>query len=243
MRHLVISDIHANLPALEAVLAHAAPFGRVWCLGDIAGYGPDPNECVERLREFPLTSLAGNHDWAIIGKLELGYFNRDARAACVWTRRVLTAENRAFLESLPAKIEEDGYTLAHGSPGQPIEEYIIDPLSASENFNAFDTTVCLVGHTHWPTAFFRPDGFDQTCLQIAPMWNRSFQLNSGRWIINPGSVGQPRDGDPSACYALLDTAAGEWEYRRVMYPIEETQRRMRDARLPARLIERLSQGH
>ncbi len=243
MRYLVISDIHANLPALDAVLAEATPFDRIWCLGDITGYGPYPNECIMRLREFPLTSLVGNHDWAIIGKLDLGYFNREARTACVWTRNALTPENRVFLESLPAITIEHDYTLAHGSPGQPIEEYLLDPLAAAQNFGNFETRVCLVGHTHWPVAFFQAEGFEHLCIQIAPQWNEPIALNSGRWIINPGSVGQPRDGDPSACYALLDIETGEWEYRRVAYPVEETQRRMREARLPARLIERLSQGH
>jgi predicted phosphodiesterase len=243
MRYLIISDIHANLPALEAVLADAAPFERIWCLGDITGYGPFPNECIARLREFPLVSLAGNHDWAVIGKLDLSSFNREARAAVVWTRLALMPENKAFLESLPSLLVEDDYTLAHGSPSQPIEEYILDPLAAEQNFNAFKTRVCLVGHTHWPMAFFRADGLERMCLQIAPQWNERIKINTGRWIINPGSVGQPRDGDPDACYALLDPEAGEWTFRRARYPFEETQARMRQFKLPARLIERLSHGH
>src|SRR5512147_1975824 len=139
MRYLVISDIHSNLAALNAVIADAGSFDRIWCLGDITGYGPDPNECIARLREFPLTTLAGNHDWAVIGKLDLGYFNREARAAVVWTRLALMPENKAFLESLPSFIETEGYTLAHGSPSQPIEEYILDPLAAEQNFNMLRT--------------------------------------------------------------------------------------------------------
>ena len=242
MRYLILSDIHANLPALAAVLADAAPFDRIWCLGDITGYGPFPNECIARLREFPLVSLAGNHDWAAIGRLALNYFNREARAAVVWTRLALLPENKAFLASLPSLLVEEGYTLAHGSPSQPVEEYILDPLAAGQNFDAFQTRVCLVGHTHWPVAFFRADGLGQVCLQIAPPWNERLKINTGRWIINPGSVGQPRDGDPDACYALLDIEAGEWTFRRVRYPFEETQMRMRQFRLPARLIGRLAQG-
>lgn len=243
MRYLIISDIHANLPALEAVLADAAPFDRVWCLGDIVGYGPYPNECIARLRDLPLTTLAGNHDWAAIGRLELGYFNREARAAVVWTRLALMPDNKAYLESLPTMLVEADYTLAHGSPGQPVEEYIVDLLSAEQNFNLFKTRVCLVGHTHWPVAFFRSNGVERMCIQIAPQWNERIKINTGRWIINPGSVGQPRDGDPAASYALLDPDAGEWEYRRVAYPFEETQARMRHFKLPERLIERLSHGH
>jgi len=243
MRYLVISDIHANLPALEAVLADAAPFEQVWCLGDIVGYGPYPNECIARLRDLPLTTLAGNHDWAAIGRLDLDYFNREARAAVAWTRLALMPENKAYLESLPTMLVESDYTLAHGSPGQPIEEYIVDLLSAEQNFYQFKTRVCLVGHTHWPVAFFRANGLERMCVQIAPQWNERIKIDTGRWIINPGSVGQPRDGDPSASYALLDPAAGEWEYRRVAYPFEETQARMRHFRLPEGLIERLSHGH
>jgi diadenosine tetraphosphatase ApaH/serine/threonine PP2A family protein phosphatase len=243
MRYLIVSDIHANLPALNAVLAAAASFDRIWCLGDIVGYGPFPNECIARLREFPLVSLAGNHDWAAIGKLDLGYFNREARTAVAWTRAMLTPENKDFLESLPSTTVENGFTLAHGSPSQPIEEYILDPLSAEQNFRMFKTQVCLVGHTHWPIAFFRADGLEHICIQIAPQWNNAILLKNGRWIINPGSVGQPRDGDPSACYALLNVETGEWEYRRVPYPVEETQARMRQHKLPDRLIERLSIGH
>lgn len=243
MRYLIISDIHANLPALEAVLADAGSFDRVWCLGDIVGYGPYPNECIERLRALPLTALAGNHDWAAIGRLDLGYFNREARAAVVWTRLTLMPENKAYLESLPSMLVEADYTLAHGSPGQPIEEYILDLLSAEQNFQHFKTRVCLVGHTHWPIAFHRAEGLERHCIQVAPDWNRPVQLNGGRWIINPGSVGQPRDGDPAACYALLNPESGEWTYRRVPYPVEETQARMRHFRLPDRLIERLSIGH
>jgi predicted phosphodiesterase len=243
MRYLVISDVHANLPALEAVLADAAPFDRIWCLGDITGYGPFPNECIARLREFPLVSLAGNHDWAAIGKLDLGNFNREARAGVIWTRLALMPDNKAFLEGLPSLLVEDGYTLAHGSPSQPIEEYILDPLAAEQNFNMFKTRVCLVGHTHWPMAFLRADGLERMCLQIAPHWNARIKINIGRWIINPGSVGQPRDGDPDACYALLDLKASEWTFRRVRYPLEETQARMRQFKLPERLIERLSHGH
>ncbi len=243
MRYLVISDVHANLPALNAVLADAAPFDHIWCLGDITGYGPYPNECIARLREFPLTTLAGNHDWAVIDKLDLGYFNREARAAVAWTKLALMPENKAFLAGLPSLLVDGDYTLAHGSPSQPIEEYILDPLSAEQNFNMFKTRVCLVGHTHWPVAFFRATGLERMCIQIAPQWNERLKINLGRWIINPGSVGQPRDGDPDACYALLDTDTSEWTYKRARYPFEETQARMRQFKLPDRLIERLSIGH
>jgi predicted phosphodiesterase len=243
MRYLVISDIHANLAALNAVIADAGVFDRIWCLGDLTGYGPDPNECLERLREFPLTTLAGNHDWAVLGRLDLDEFNRDARAACLWTRQRLAATNRAFLESLPVAVEEAGYTLVHASPSEPVEEYVLDALTAEYNFSRFDTPVCLVGHSHWPLAFMQPDDSKGLCVQIRALYFQPFRFNGGKWIINPGSVGQPRDGSPDASYAILDVIEGVWEYRRVVYPVEETQRKMRQYHLPARLIERLGQGH
>ena len=242
MRYLVLSDIHANLAAFEAVLADAGQFDRIWCLGDVVGYGPDPNECVARLREFPHISLAGNHDWAVLGKLDLRFFNSDARQSCLWTRYTLSSDNRAYLQTLPPVTIEEGYTLAHGSPSQPIEEYILDPVSAEYNFGAFNTRVCLVGHTHWPTAFFQANGSSRFCEPRPPQWNRAISLNGGRWIINPGSVGQPRDGNPDAAYALLEVETGRWEYRRAAYPVQETQRRMREHGLPKRLVERLAQG-
>ena len=242
MRYLVISDIHANLTALETVLSDAGSFDRIWCLGDITGYGPDPNECIMRLREYPLTSLAGNHDWAVLGKVDLDGFNLDARAACLWTRMRLTPENRVFLESLPIKIEEDGYTLAHASPSEPVEEYVLDALAAEYNFTRFATRVCLIGHTHWPIAFLQPDGAPRVCLQVRPLVHRPFKLAGGRWLINPGSVGQPRDGDPAASYALLDIETGQWEYRRASYPVKEVQQRMKQYKLPTRLVERLTHG-
>lgn len=242
MRYLIISDIHANLAALDAVLADAGSYDKVWHLGDLVGYGPDANEVIDRLRQLPHFSLAGNHDWAALGKLNLRYFNGDARESALWTQKNLTPDNRAYLERLMPIALEEGYTLAHGSPNQPIEEYILDPLTAEFNFSIFTTAVCLVGHTHWPTAYFMAQATDRLCVQRSPQWNQSIALDSGRWIINPGSVGQPRDGNPDAAYGLLDLQAGTWEHRRANYPVEVTQKKMRDLKFPNRLIERLAHG-
>jgi diadenosine tetraphosphatase ApaH/serine/threonine PP2A family protein phosphatase len=245
MRHLILSDIHANFSALEAVLEDAGDFDLIWCLGDTVGYGPDPNECVARLREFPHVNLSGNHDWAALGKIDLRGFNSDARLSAEWTQQRLDPGARAYLQALPPSRVESGYTLAHGSPRQPIWEYILDPMTATHNFGAFSTVICLVGHTHIPAMYFMPgqasDG--RPCESRTPLWNQAMHLNSGRWIVNPGSVGQPRDGNPDASYALLELEQGLWEYRRVRYPVQETQRRMREQGLPSRLIERLAQGH
>lgn len=245
MRYLVLSDIHANLSALDAVLEDAGEFDFLWCLGDVIGYGPDPNECVARLREFPHISLSGNHDWAALGRIDLRGFNTDARTSAEWTQAQLDPAARAYLQALPPSRVESGYTLAHGSPRQPIWEYILDPVTASHNFSAFDTVICLVGHTHVPAMYFMPDGAqdDRHCESRGPELDHPFHLNSGRWIVNPGSVGQPRDGNPDAAYAMLDLDNNTWEYRRVRYPVRDTQRRMREQGLPSRLIERLAQGH
>ena len=244
MRYLVLSDIHANLAAFEAVLEDAGDFDFIWCLGDVIGYGPDPNACVACLREFPHISLSGNHDWAALGKLDLRAFNTDARLSAEWTQKQLDPGARAYLHDLPPSRVESGYTLAHGSPRQPVWEYILDPVTATLNFGAFDTVICLVGHTHIPAMYFMPEGAGdrRRCQVRAPQLNRPVHLNSGRWIVNPGSVGQPRDGNPEASYAMLDLDEKRWEFRRVRYPVEETQRRMREQGLPARLIERLAHG-
>jgi len=242
MRYLVISDIHANLAALNAVIADAGAFDRIWCLGDLTGYGPDPNECLDRLREFPLTTLAGNHDWAVLGRLDLDEFNRDARAACLWTRQRLTPANREFLESLPVFVEEAGYTLVHASPSEPVEEYVLDSLTAEYNFDRFDTPVCLVGHSHWPVAFMQPEGASGLCVQVRAPYFQPFKFNGGKWLINPGSVGQPRDGNPKAAYVVYDLDEGSIEIRRLDYDIPKAQAKIRAVGLPERLAERLAHG-
>lgn len=243
MRCLVISDIHANLAALEAVLADAAPFDRIWCLGDLVGYGPDPNECIERIREFDHVCIAGNHDWAALGKLDLNQFNSDARAANAWTHEQLTPTNRLYLERLPTKRFEDGFLLVHGSPREPIWEYVLDIDQAAANFNQFKTAICLVGHTHVPLGFVHDQDSDEYHMLIPP-YPEPVRLSNPhmRMILNPGSVGQPRDGDPRASYAILDTEAQTWELHRVAYPVEATQQRMRTQNLPLRLIQRLEIG-
>ena len=241
MRYLVVSDIHANLVALEAVLADAGDFDAIWCLGDVVGYGPDPNACVTLLRRYELTCLAGNHDWAALDRLDLTSFNADARAAVTWTQRMLSIDALDFLESLPSFIEDGVFALTHGSPRQPVWEYILDPLVASVNFGYFDSLYCLVGHTHAPV-IFEQDLAGNTCLAHAPLYGVEIPLGDARLIINPGSVGQPRDSDPRSAYGIVDLDAMTWEHRRVEYDIEETQNRMRQHGLPHRLIARLKYG-
>lgn len=241
MRVLIISDIHANLVALETVLAEAKnQWDVMWCLGDVIGYGPDPNECAAILQEQAQIVLSGNHDWAVLGKIDINTFNRDARIAIAWTQEIITEQTREYLDKLPAMIIRDPFTLAHASPRYPVWEYILDKGTAAINFAYFDTPWCLVGHTHTPVIFEEVDG-----LRVAihaPNYQGGLHLNGNRLIINPGSVGQPRDSDPRAAYAILDTDKMVWEYKRVAYPVEQTQERMRQHGLPQRLVARLEYG-
>ncbi|MDZ7295974.1 MAG: metallophosphatase family protein [candidate division KSB1 bacterium] len=241
MRYLILSDVHANLVALEAVLADAPAFDKIWCLGDLVGYGPSPNECIERIQDFSHLSLAGNHDWAALGKLDLGNFNTDARVANAWTQAELHPAARQYLDELPTFLEQEGFYLAHASPREPVWEYVLDASVAYANFAYFSTSVCLVGHTHIPL-IFELDEQRNRCETIFPPSFEPLTLDQHRLIINPGSVGQPRDGDPRASYALLDTESLTWELRRVAYPVEVTQERMRARGLPRRLIDRLEIG-
>lgn len=242
MRVLIISDIHANLAAFETVLADAAnEWDVIWFLGDLVGYGPDPNECVDLLREHPHVALSGNHDWAVLNKLDIEGFNREARTAIEWTQATITEDARSYLESLPAMTQEGNFTLAHASPRQPVWEYILDAYTAAVNFIYLETPVGFVGHTHVPVIY--EERGRNTITTHLPNYHEPLQFSkSSRLIINPGSVGQPRDSDPRAAYGLLDTEAKTWQFRRVAYPIRTTQARMREHDLPERLIARLSYG-
>ncbi len=247
MRYLIISDIHSNLAAFEAVLADAGSFDQVWCLGDVVGYGPDPNECVERLRDLPHICVVGNHDWAALGNMDTEDFNPDAKKACLWTREQLSPSNLEYLATLPKRLVEGDFTLVHGSPHQPIWEYILNPSIAQANFEHFDTRFCLVGHTHVPVVYRHSNqACDGPTSSRAQGGEGETAVGEERLIINPGSVGQPRDGDPRASYVILDAdperSAPTLEYRRISYPVEITQQRMAEEDLPMRLIMRLSYG-
>lgn len=263
MRVLVLSDIHANLVALETVLADAAGrYDTIWCLGDVVGYGPAPNECVEIVEAEADLCVIGNHDWAVLGRpgLDVEQFNPWARAAVEWTQGQMTSRSRAFLDSLAAEPVEPegsgGILVTHASPREPVSEYVQSPEVALENFSYFENKMCLVGHTHKPAIFrwqlrkifsrrgsrngiplhvdfLRP--YEAQCVRLT-------LTDLERLILNPGSVGQPRDSDPRAAYALLDIEAQTWEQRRVAYPVDLTQSQMRVANLPRRLIDRLTFG-
>ncbi len=239
MRLGIVSDVHSNLPALEAVLADMGQVDELWCLGDTVGYGPYANECIDLLRERDCLMIAGNHDWGCAGKITLDDFNLDARWACEWARDTVSPENLAYLESLPLTRTEGDFTLAHGTPHEPIWEYMAYPSTARLSFHYFSSRYCLVGHTHVPLVFLdagtRPETFH-------PGPSAPFTLDATRAILNPGSVGQPRDGSPDAAYAIIDTEEAVMAFRRVPYDVAAVQARMTKLGFPERLIKRLAYG-
>ena len=243
MRIAVLSDIHANLPALEAVVADLPTVDEVWVLGDTVGYGPQPNEVIVTLQEMGARAVMGNHDGAAIGTVDPAYFNPDARAAIEWTTATIDENTRAYIASLPEVRRDGALTAVHGSPRDPIWEYITGPSIAAANLEAFDTRLCLFGHTHLPIAYQEEDGNVVSTLGIP---GDSTRIGGNRALLNPGSVGQPRDGLRDAAYAILelDGSAEDdaFAFRRVPYDIDRTQRLMREVGLPARLAERLGYG-
>jgi len=241
MRILVISDIHGNLPALDAVLQEAGPVDATWCLGDLVGYGPNPNECIERVRSLPnLICVLGKHDAAALGQIDLQAFNHEARFSVNWTQDHLNSDSLEFLCNLPEIEEYGNVTLAHGSPRNPIWEYLLDTHTAAVNFEFFETKICLVGHTHLPIAYYWLNGNHKTEWKIIPVGEPTRII--GRTILNPGSVGQPRDHDPRAAYGIYDPVENVWEAHRLSYDVSEVQRRIYAAGLPARHAIRLGEG-
>jgi putative phosphoesterase len=240
MRILVLSDIHGNLVALERVLEHAGAVDAVWCLGDLVGYGAQPNECVERVAALPnLACVRGNHDAAILGHFDLDAFNSEARASIGWTNDHLHKPARSFLEQLPALITLEKVTLVHGSPRSPEWEYILDLYTAEQNLNEMETPLCFVGHTHQPMAFFFGENGRTQWLVPRPEVLLRFRLPV---ILNPGSVGQPRDHDPRAAYAIFDSEESTWQSFRVAYDVLAAQDRIYSAGLPVRHALRLQGG-
>lgn len=239
MRVLIVSDVHANLRALDAVLEAAGSVDAVWHLGDVVGYGPDPDAVVDRLRSRGAVGVRGNHDAAALGGREIEQFNAYARRAMEWTRDAIREETRAWLADLPERLMIGQFTLVHGSPRDPIWEYISSGPVARANLSAFETAYCLHGHTHVPAAFRDDDG---RLTSIAPAGGSSLVLDSRRVLLNPGSVGQPRDGIATASYLVLDLERRETRWRRAAYDIGATQAAMTALGLPAPLVARLKHG-
>jgi predicted phosphodiesterase len=237
----VISDVHANLPALEAVLAaiDAAGPDELWCLGDLTGYGADPARCTEVVLERADVCLAGNHDMVITGEIGLEAFSSDARSAAEWTMQVLSGDDLERLRSLEPKGERGGVELYHGSIRDPVWEYVIDDRTAAVCLELQGTPLALIGHSHVPLAY----GYagEKFLGGLAGAGTR-LDTSPGPFLLNPGSVGQPRDGDPRAAYMTLDLDAGTAEWHRIDYDVRAAQTAIRDVGLPLRLGARLAEG-
>jgi len=280
MRCAILSDIHGNNDALGAVLEdiaaismqHYTPIEDIWCLGDLVGYGPEPSTCIGLVRACAELCIAGNHDWVAAGKAAAAEFTGAAAISVAWTSQRLSREESTYLAELPQLVVAGDFTLAHGSPSNPIWEYLLTPAAAQRNFPAFETRFCLVGHTHLPAIFLTPE--QQPSVRVHPSATALLTLDAADWptqgrleavttesactrlipqpgpwvppagyraIINPGSVGQPRDHDARAAYVIYDSERG-FEFRRVPYDIGATQRKLRAYGLPERLGMRLAEG-
>ncbi|HEV7132973.1 MAG TPA: metallophosphoesterase family protein [Gaiellaceae bacterium] len=241
MRVAVLSDIHGNLVALEAVLTalDTDPPDEVWCLGDLVGYGARPSECCRAIEARASICLAGNHDLAVRGTIDLLEFSGDAGAAASWTRTVLTGEARAYLDRLEPQGARADVALFHASARDPVWEYVLSDEAALATLALTEEPIVLVGHSHAALQVSLAD--DTLAGGLAPA-GTELDLTQGRALLNPGSVGQPRDGDPRAAYLLLDLDERTASFRRVDYDIERTQREIRDAGLPEALAARLASG-
>lgn len=242
MRYAVFSDVHGNLEALQAVLDEIKRlrYDRLVFLGDIVGYGANPNEVIEIVKSIvdrPLT-LAGNHDYAAAGLTDITYFNPSAREAILWTEECLTEKNMEYLRGLKVNLTYEGLTFVHSSPKEPDKwHYIINISDAVENFNFFDTKICFIGHSHVPMIMEKDGDGDIT------IYKGEKRLNRGcRYIINTGSVGQPRDRDPRSSFAVYDSETETIEIKRVSYNIDRAQEKILEEGLPVQLANRLSYG-
>jgi predicted phosphodiesterase len=244
MRIAIVSDVHSNLPALDAVLRHAEKeraLDSVWSLGDVVGYGPQPNEVIGRLTEHAVSAVSGNHDLAASGQIGTDEFNGDAAIACAWNAAKLTENSSGFLSGLPSVVTPpEQCVFCHGSLRDPTWEYMVTEEAAEAQFELMQVSWSFVGHTHIPLTIERLANGQIRARK--PESGDTIQLKDRRLILNPGGVGQPRDGDPRASYAIFDTEEEVVRFWRVPYPIEETQKLMSVAGLPRRLIERLSVG-
>lgn len=237
----VISDVHANWHALEAVLEEIEREepDELWCLGDLVGYGPRPNRCCAAVERRSAVCLAGNHDLGVLGTIDLDEFTGDAVVAASWTRGVLAEGSRAFLESLSSSGAREGVELFHASPRDPVWEYVLSAEAAAAALELTEAPLVLVGHSHVPLTIALQESVLDGGLAAG---GTETELNPGRRLLNPGSVGQPRDGDPRAAWLLLDLGAGLASFRRVEYPIARTQEEIHERGLPDALAQRLAHG-
>jgi len=238
MKIAILSDIHSNLEALDAALEYirGRNIDSIYCLGDIVGYGPNPNECVERIRENCKVALMGNHDYAAVGMADIEYFNDYARASVFWTRDTLSQENMTYLESLPFSYEEETFLLVHSSPSNPSRwHYILSREIAEIEMDYFKQPLCFIGHSHVPVVYSADKSISEHHIYL--------DTDSKKYIINVGSIGQPRDGEPKLCFVVYDTESRELEYVRLYYPVNTTYEKIIKNGLPVFLAERLLKGN
>jgi predicted phosphodiesterase len=243
MRYALLADIHSNLEALTAVLDDIDRNGAAdefWLLGDLVNYGPDPCACLDLLLDLPMVAVAGNHDLACIGRIPADYFNSEAAEALTWTMSQLRKCDSDYLKSLPISMQRHGFTLVHGSPEHPTDEYLMTVQQAAHNFGLLQTPHAAVGHTHVPAVYKRELDGNVRFMPFRPDDPRP--LTEGRFIVNPGSVGQPRNGDFRASYAVYEVETMTMRLHRVPYDVETTQSKMAVAGLPQSLIDRLEIG-
>jgi diadenosine tetraphosphatase ApaH/serine/threonine PP2A family protein phosphatase len=242
MRIALLSDVHGNLPAFEAVLrdVEAQSVEEVWCLGYLVGYGAQPDACVALARERCDLSLGGNHDLVVTGEIPISDFSSSAAAAARWTQETIADETMAYLRSLVPADPEREPALYHASPRDPVWEYVLSTWQADECIDLMDARVGAVGHSHVALWFQRTD--EGKVAGSTADAGLELDLSVGRWLVNPGGVGQPRDGDPRAAWLLLDTSTWTATWRRVDYPIDEAARAIEEAGLPRVLAERLYSG-
>lgn len=241
MKIAIFSDIHSNMEAFQAVISDIdrQNVDQKLFLGDIVGYGPNPNECIELLKENSDVVLGGNHDWAAVGMTDTSYFNEYAKESMNWTIETLTDENKEYLKTLPPNAVLDDFQIAHSTPLEPKEwHYIMSVKDAQDNYPALEKDLCFIGHSHQPVIIEFMDG-----INVLPIKDMYKQLDKNRkYIINVGSVGQPRDSNPDACYLIYEMETGDIQYRRVEYNIKRVQKRMTRFKLPNYLIERIAVG-
>jgi len=242
VRAAILSDIHANLPAFEAALEaiEAAAVDEVWCLGDVLGYGAEPDECADLARERCDVCLVGNHDLAVLGALDIAAFSETAAAAVAWTRGQVDTRTTEWLRELEPAGEREGIGLFHASPRDPVWEYVLSGEQADACLDAQASRISLVGHSHVSLFFVRPEDGEIRGAQASD--DALLDLGRGEWLVNPGSVGQPRDGDPRAAWLELDTEAATARFHRLPYDIERAAAKIVAAGLPRRLAERLRVG-
>lgn len=241
MKYAIFSDVHANLEAFEAVIGayKGESIDAYFCVGDLVGYGADPCQCIEKIKEVASVTVAGNHDWASVDLCPIEYFNPQAAKAIEWTRKELDGNSKAFLESLPLVHQEKAFTLVHGSLDNPGDfRYVLDAYSAEQTFRRMQTQICFVGHSHVPGIFVR-----NRDSRIHYSCECPIVIETGNsYLVNVGSVGQPRDGNPDACYCIFDTGSNTLKIRRIPYDIRTAGEKIINAGLPRFLADRLLTG-